>query len=111
MGEKRNDKRGYKATALILGGASTFMLVFILLNIFNNGLATFMNGIGFNQSASEIPLAWVIAAIVTIGYIAFTTFGMSTVKENSLGLIGLKRLEFMPLLPVAFWKSWSLGGC
>jgi len=82
MGENKNDKRGYKATALILGGASTFMLVFILLIIFNNGLATFMNGIGFNQSALEIPLAWVIAAIVTIGYIAFTTFGMSTVKEN-----------------------------
>ena len=82
MDENKNDKRGYKATALILGGASTFMLVFILLNIFNNGLATFMNGIGFNQSALEIPLAWVIAAIVTIGYIAFTTFGMSTVKEN-----------------------------
>ena len=76
------NKNGYKTTALILGGASTFMLVFILLNIFNNGLSTFMYGIGFNQSALEIPLAWVIAAVITIVYIAYTTFGMSTVKDN-----------------------------
>jgi len=76
------NKKGYKTTALILGGASTFMLVFILLNISNNGLSAFMYGIGFNQSALEIPLAWVIATVVTVGYIAFTAFGMSTVKEN-----------------------------
>ena len=76
------DKNGYKTTALILGGASTFMLVFILLNIFNNGLLAFMYGIGFNQSALEIPLAWAMATVVAVGYIAFTTFGMSTVKEN-----------------------------
>lgn len=82
MQDNTKVKNGYKATALILGAASTFMLVFILLNIINNGLAGFINGIGFNQSALEIPLAWIIAVIVTTGYIAFTTFGMSTVREN-----------------------------
>ena len=92
MQEKKIVKTGYKPTALILGGASTFMLVFILLFIFNNGLAGFMDIIGFNQSALEIPFAWVMAVVVTVGYIAFTTFGMSTVKENFFKFDWLKLL-------------------
>jgi membrane protease YdiL (CAAX protease family) len=87
-------KKEYAKTAWILGGASTFMLTFIIIAIARNGFSAFFNAIGFNQSAREIPLAWVLAAAVTIGYIAFTTFGMSTVKENffkfdRLKLIGI----------------------
>jgi len=92
MQDSAKVRTGYKPTALILAGASTFMLVFILLFIINNGFAGFIDIIGFNQSALAIPFAWVMAAVVTVGYIAFTTFGMSTVKENFFKFDWLKLL-------------------
>ena len=90
MEKSRDNRNGYAKTALILGGASTFMMFFIVMNIISNGFAAFMYGIGFNQSALEIPLAWVIATVVTIGYVAYTSFVMPTVKENFLKFDWLK---------------------
>ena len=45
-------------------------------------IADFMNYIGFNQTALQIPLAWVLAAVVTVGYIVFTAKGLPEVGEN-----------------------------
>ena len=107
---KTEKNKGYKATALILGGVSTFMLTFILIIIFRSGFNEFLDTIGFNQSAFEVPLAWVLATIVTIGYIAFTTREMSTVRENFfkfdwLKLIGVYAAFTSGILEELFFRQ------
>ena len=83
MNNKNNeqDNKDNLKAGLLVGGLSTFMLIFLLM-WFVPSPARFVNHIGINQTALEVPIAWVLAAAVAIGYIAYTAFAVPTVKQN-----------------------------
>ena len=66
---------------LLLGGMATFTLIFLFMMFIPNP-ANFIFWIGFNETAWEIPLAWVLALAVSVAYIAYTAFGIPTVRQN-----------------------------
>ena len=68
---------------LLLGGMSVFTLIFLLI-LFIPNPADFIFWIGFNETARAIPLAWVLAVVVAIGYIVYSAFGIPTVRQNLL---------------------------
>jgi hypothetical protein len=73
-------QQGLKA-GLFLGAMTSSMFVFIFWWFFRDPDG-FINQMGFNQTAMEIPLAWVLAIAVAAAYIAYTTIGIPAVREN-----------------------------
>ena len=73
-------QQGLKA-GLFLGAMTSSLFVFIFWWFFRNPDG-FINHMGFNQTAMEIPLAWVLAIAVAVAYIAYTAKGIPTVREN-----------------------------
>jgi len=73
-------QQGFKA-GLFLGGMTSSLFVFIFWWFFSNPEG-FINLMGFNQTATEIPVAWVLAVVVAIAYIAYTAKGIPAVREN-----------------------------
>ena len=84
-----NENRHERKAGWLLGGMSAFTLVFLLI-LFVPNPAGFIFWIGFNETAREIPLAWVLATAVAIAYIAYTAFGIPTVRQNLFRLNLLK---------------------
>jgi len=66
---------------LLLGGMAIFTLVFLLMLLIPNP-ADFIFWIGFNETAREIPLAWFLAVAIAVAYIAYTAYGVPTVRQN-----------------------------
>lgn len=64
-----------------MGGYAVFMLFWLALWFFPNP-AGFVRLIGFNETAKEIPLAWVLATVFAIAYICYTVYGIQTVRQN-----------------------------
>lgn len=68
-------------SGLLLFGISTFMAIFIIIGFVNNP-AGFINFMGINKTALEIPLAWVVAILVSICYIIYTARMIPIVRQN-----------------------------
>ena len=65
----------------LLWGMSTFMMVFVVIGFINSPVG-FMNYIGLNRTALDIPWAWALAGVVAISYIVYTARMVSTVGQN-----------------------------
>jgi len=68
-------------TGLFIGALTSSLFVFIFWWFFRDP-SGFIDQMGFNQTATEIPLAWVLAIAVAVAYIAYTAKGVPTVREN-----------------------------
>ena len=73
-------QQGLKA-GLFLGAMTSSMFVFVFWWLFRD-TDGFIDQMGFNQTAMEIPLAWVLAVVVAVAYIAYTAKGIPAVREN-----------------------------
>jgi hypothetical protein len=81
--EKSPEKQQSLKAGLLLGGMTVFMSFFLLMWLIPDP-ARFFNLIGFNETAREIPLAWILATIIAIGYIIYTCYMLPTVRQNLL---------------------------
>ena len=63
-------QQGLKA-GLFLGAMTSSLFVFIFWWFFRDP-SGFIDHMGFNETAMEIPLAWVLAIAVAVAYIAYT---------------------------------------
>ena len=70
----------------LLFGISTFMVIFIIMGFASNPTA-FINYMGINKSALEIPLAWGVAILVSICYIIYTARMILVVRQNLFNFI------------------------
>ena len=77
-----NQRQKYIA-GLLLFGMSTFMAVFIIIGITNNPTG-FINYMGINKTALEIPLSWGVAIFVSICYIIYSARMIPVVRQNLL---------------------------
>lgn len=75
------NKRQKLISGLLIFGISTFMAFFIIIGFINNP-AGFINFIGINKTALDIPLAWVVAILVSICYIIYTAHMIPVVRQN-----------------------------
>lgn len=75
-----NQRQKYIA-GLLLFGMSTFMAVFIIIGITNNPTG-FINYMGINKTALEIPLSWGVAIFVSICYIIYSARMIPVVRRN-----------------------------
>lgn len=74
-------KRQKFISGLLIVGISTFMAFFIIIGLINNP-AGFINFMGINKTAFDIPLAWVVAILVSICYIIYTAHMIPIVRQN-----------------------------
>lgn len=74
-------KRQKFISGLLIVGISTFMALFIIIGLINNP-AGFINFMGINKTAFDIPLAWVVAILVSICYIIYTAHMIPIVRQN-----------------------------
>lgn len=74
-------KRQKFISGLLIVGISTFMVFFIIIGLINNP-AGFINFMGINKTAFDIPLAWVVAILVSICYIIYTAHMIPIVRQN-----------------------------
>jgi membrane protease YdiL (CAAX protease family) len=81
--EKSLEKQQSFKAGLLLGGITLFMSFFLLMWSIPDP-ARFFNHIGFNETAREVPLAWILATIIAIGYIIYTCYMLPTVRQNLL---------------------------
>lgn len=74
-------KRQKFISGLLIVGISTFMAFFIIIGLINNP-AGFINFMGINKTAFDIPLAWAVAILVSICYIIYTAHMIPIVRQN-----------------------------
>ena len=79
--ETTPEKQQALKAGLLLGGMTLFMSFFLLMWSIPDP-ARFFNHIGFNETAGKIPLAWILATIIAIGYIIYTSCMLPTVRHN-----------------------------
>lgn len=75
------EQRQTLTAGLLLFSISTFMAIFIIIGATSNPLG-FINYMGINKTALEIPLAWAFAISIAVCYIAYTAFMIPLVRQN-----------------------------
>lgn len=73
--------RPRRTAAIVLIAISAFMTSFIIIWC-ANGVMDFLNYLGINRSALQLPYAWMLAAATAAGYILYTAKMIPEVRRN-----------------------------
>lgn len=74
-------QRPRRTAAIVLIAISAFMTSFIIIWC-ANGVMDFLNYLGINRSALQLPYAWMLAAATAAGYILYTAQMIPEVRRN-----------------------------
>ncbi len=79
-------------TGLLILGTTSGMAIPLVLWLIRDPTWFATDLLGINQSATSIPWAWTLAAVVVVAYIAYTFWAVPFVKEHATSFTGLKFL-------------------